>query len=67
MSRERRTSSPEILIDRLAKRHAELDGQLAELSGHTYLTQEEIRLAKKLKKEKLVAKDELKRVRAQLA
>ncbi|MAQ15161.1 MAG: hypothetical protein CMN30_10265 [Sandaracinus sp.] len=67
MSQQRRTSSPEILMDRLAKRHASLEEQLSELSGHTYLTPRELRLEKRLKKEKLAAKDEMQKVRTQLA
>lgn len=67
MSRKRRTSSPEFLMDRLAKKHAELENQLEELSGHTYLTPQEIRLEKRLKKEKLAAKDEMAKVRTQIA
>ncbi|MBO6939119.1 MAG: YdcH family protein [Deltaproteobacteria bacterium] len=67
MSRKRRTSSPEFLMDRLAKKHADLENQLEELSGHAYLTPQEARLEKRLKKEKLAAKDEMAKVRTQIA
>jgi len=67
MSRKRRTSSPEFLMDRLAKKHADLEDKLEQLSGHTYLTPQEIRLEKRLKKEKLAAKDEMMKVRDQTA
>ena len=67
MSRKRRTSSPEIIIDRLAKKHAELETKLDELSGQTYLSPIDQRLEKQIKKEKLAAKDEMMRVRTQEA
>lgn len=67
MSRKRRTSSPEFLMDRLAKKHADLEDKLEQLSGHTYLTPQEIRLEKRLKKEKLAAKDEMAKLDTQIA
>lgn len=67
MSRKRRTSSPEFLIDRLAKKHADLEDRLEQLSGHSYLTPQEVRLEKRLKKEKLAAKDEMAKVRTEIA
>lgn len=67
MSRKRRTSSPEFLMDRLAKKHAELENQLEELSGHSYLTPQELRLEKRLKKEKLAAKDQMAKLDAKIA
>lgn len=59
MARTRRSSSPEILIARLEQKHAKLKKRVTELSGRTYLTPDEQLEHAKLKKEKLVMKDEL--------
>lgn len=63
MSRVRRSSSPEMQITRLQKKHATLDERLTELSSRSYLTAAEQLQAKRLKKQKLAMKDQLARIR----
>jgi len=59
MARTRRSSSPEVLIARLEEKHAKLKERVTELSGRTYLSPAEQVERARLKKEKLVMKDEL--------
>ena len=64
MSRSRRSSSPEIQIARLQKRHQTLDQQLSALTERKHLTATDQMVAARLKKEKLAAKDELLRMKS---
>lgn len=57
----RKSSSPEMQIARLAKKHARLDAQCDELSTRHYLTPSERVKQLELKKKKLEIKDELER------
>ncbi len=59
MSRTRRSSHPEVIMDRLEKKHAALDEQVHRLSQQTYLSPGDQMAALQLKKEKLAAKDAL--------
>lgn len=59
-----RTSSPELQIARLAKKHAKLDAQCEEMSTRSYLTPHEQVKHLQLKKKKLTVKDELERWKA---
>ncbi len=63
MARVRRSSSPEIVIARLEQKHARLKQRVNELSGRSYLSPAEQVERQRLKKEKLVMKDELQKMK----
>ena len=52
MARHRRSSQPDIQLERLQKKHARLDARVEELSGRTFLTATEQMERQRLKKEK---------------
>ncbi len=62
MARIRRSSSPELMRARLEKKHATLDERVAELSTRPFLTPTEEVEHRRLKKQKLLAKDALGRM-----
>lgn len=62
MARQRRSSQPEILLERLRKKHAKLDAKVEELSGRPFLTPAEQMEAQRLKKQKLAMKDQILRL-----
>lgn len=54
MARDRK---PEMQMNRLERKHADLSARVAELESHMFLSPHEQLLVTELKKEKLAAKD----------
>ncbi|MEM9074844.1 MAG: YdcH family protein [Myxococcota bacterium] len=61
MARQRRSSTPELQLERLQKKHASIDARVEELSGRSFLTVSEQMEQRRLKKQKLAMKDQMQR------